>query len=326
MYCLVGQVLREVDQAKYLGITISSELDWSPHISNISAKANNTLAFLRRNLKYCPRQLKENAYISLVRSQLEYSASIWDPYRVGDSNQLDRVQRRAAIFIFSDYSYHSSVTDMIHKLRWKDLATRRKELRLTLLYKMVHGLVAVPASDYLTPADKRTRALHPFNYRSIPCSTDSFKFSCIPGPYRTGIASLEPPWRHPPLIVLRAAWAQAPAPPPAYPAAAPPALRWPPAHSAVPSPQYNTPTGGASWVPDKTRQDESWTMPCVKYPRSSYASIMLRWHNTYIVYGVIMLGHGSGRDNIILVGFIFSSDKIQWTRIHQYSLASLEPL
>ena len=180
MYSLVGQVLKEVDQAKYLGITISSELDWSPHISNISAKANNTLAFLRRNLKYCPRQLKENAYISLVRSQLEYSASIWDPYRVGDSNQLDRVQRRAAKFVFSDYSYHSSVTDMIHKLGWKDLATRRKELRLTLLYKMVHGLVAVPASDYLTPADKRTRALHPFKYRSVPCSTDSFKFSCIP--------------------------------------------------------------------------------------------------------------------------------------------------
>ena len=57
------------------------------------------------------------------------------------------------------------------------------------------------------------------------------------------------------LIVLRAARAQAPAPPPAYPAAAPPALRWPPAHSAVPPPpQHNTPTGGPCWVPDKTRQ------------------------------------------------------------------------
>ena len=182
MYSLVGQVLKEVDQANYIGITISSELDWSPHIRNISAKANNTLAFLRRNLKYCPHQLKENAYISLVRSQLEYSLSIWDPYRAGDSNQMDRVQRRAARFVFSDYSYQSSVTDTLHKLGWKDLATRRKNLRLTLLDKMIHGLVAAPDSDYLTPADKRTRALHPIKYRSIPCSTDSFKFSCIPGP------------------------------------------------------------------------------------------------------------------------------------------------
>ena len=252
-----------MDQAKYLGITISSELHWSPHISNISAKANNTLAFLRRNLKYCPRQLKENAYLSFVRSQLEYSAFIWDPYRVSDSNQLDRVQKRAARFVFSDYSYHSSITDMIHKLGWKDLATRRKEIGLTLLYKMVHGLVAVLASDYLTPADKRTKALCPFKYRSVPCSTDSFNFFVYPGPYRTAIASLEPPLRHPPLIVLRAAWAQAPAPPPAYPAAAPPAPRWPPARQCRPPPpppppsaQYSNWRSLLSTRQDKTRQEK----------------------------------------------------------------------
>ena len=41
-----------------------------------------------------------------------------DPYRVGDSNQLDWVQRPAARFLFSDYSY-SSITDMLHNLVWK---------------------------------------------------------------------------------------------------------------------------------------------------------------------------------------------------------------
>ena len=146
MYSQEGQVLKEVDQAKYFGMTISSELDWSPHIGNISAKANNTIPFLGWNLKCCPHHLNENAYISLERSQLEHSASICDPYHVGDSNQLDRVQRRAAKFVLSDYSYHSSVTDMLHKLAWQHLVTRRNELRLTLLYKMVHGLVAIPTS------------------------------------------------------------------------------------------------------------------------------------------------------------------------------------
>ena len=63
--------------------------------------------------------------MSLVRSQLEYSASIWDPYRIGDINKLERIQRRAARFVCKDYSYHSSVTDMLNKLGWKDLANRR---------------------------------------------------------------------------------------------------------------------------------------------------------------------------------------------------------
>ena len=33
MYSLCGQVLQCVDKAKYLGVTISNELKWSPHVT-----------------------------------------------------------------------------------------------------------------------------------------------------------------------------------------------------------------------------------------------------------------------------------------------------
>ena len=39
---------------KYLGITITDDLDWSQHISEISCKASKTLGFLRRNLALAP--------------------------------------------------------------------------------------------------------------------------------------------------------------------------------------------------------------------------------------------------------------------------------
>ena len=79
-YSLNNQILTEVDQAKYLGVTLSNELSWSPHISNTVSKAHSSLGFLRRNLRDCPEKLKETAYISLVRSVLEYAATIWDPH------------------------------------------------------------------------------------------------------------------------------------------------------------------------------------------------------------------------------------------------------
>ena len=44
-------------------------------------KADSTLGFLRRNLKACPPKLRETAYFSLVRSSLEYSSAVWDPFR-----------------------------------------------------------------------------------------------------------------------------------------------------------------------------------------------------------------------------------------------------
>ena len=64
-YSLCGQVLLEVDTAKYLGVNLSAELSWSPHVSGVCSKANSTLGFLRRNLRKCPPSLKETAYISL---------------------------------------------------------------------------------------------------------------------------------------------------------------------------------------------------------------------------------------------------------------------
>ena len=79
-YTLHQQTLEKVQSAKYLGISITENMDWSQHISDISSKATKTLGFLRRNLAFTPRSTKEVAYKTLVRPKLEYAAPIWSPY------------------------------------------------------------------------------------------------------------------------------------------------------------------------------------------------------------------------------------------------------
>ena len=76
-YSLTGQVLEEVMDAKYFGVTT-----WSgqKHIATKTNKANSNLSFLRRNLKGCPEKLKQTAYFSLIRSSMEYGTTVWDPY------------------------------------------------------------------------------------------------------------------------------------------------------------------------------------------------------------------------------------------------------
>ena len=80
------------------------------------AKSYQCLAFVRRNLKYCPEKLRRLSYISLIRSKLEYSSSVWDPHLRKDIHQLEMVQRRAARFIKHDYGYDSSVSQMLKDL------------------------------------------------------------------------------------------------------------------------------------------------------------------------------------------------------------------
>ena len=71
-YTLEGTLLENVESIKYLGVTITNDLKWNTHISNVCTKANITLGFLRRNLYSCPPDVKEAAYKGLVWPVLEY--------------------------------------------------------------------------------------------------------------------------------------------------------------------------------------------------------------------------------------------------------------
>ena len=92
------------------------------------------------------------AYISLVRSTLEYGATIWDPYLEKDINKIEKIQRKAVRFICNDYRSKTpgSVTKMQKELQLPDLKVRRKEKRLCFLFNIQKGMVpAIVKNDYL---------------------------------------------------------------------------------------------------------------------------------------------------------------------------------
>ena len=61
-YTLEGTDLEHVESIKYLGVTITSDLRWNIHVSNVCTKANRTFGFLRRNVYSCLQEVKEAAY------------------------------------------------------------------------------------------------------------------------------------------------------------------------------------------------------------------------------------------------------------------------
>ena len=65
-YTLHGQILKEVNTAKYLGVLLSNDLFWSPHMDNTARRANQKLGFICRNLRGSPITYKCLAYTSLA--------------------------------------------------------------------------------------------------------------------------------------------------------------------------------------------------------------------------------------------------------------------
>ena len=183
-YKIHNHDLEVVKQGKYLGVTLADNLSWNKPVDETTKKANNTLAFLRRNISRCPSEIKAQCYTSLVRPVIEYAATAWDPYTARNIQQLETVQRRAARFVTGDYKTTSSTSQMITNLGWSSLQQRRIEARLVMMYRITHDLVDIPAAQYLHPAT----VMHirgPSQPYMLPfCRTDVYRHSFFPAGIR----------------------------------------------------------------------------------------------------------------------------------------------
>ena len=112
--------------------------------------------------------VRSAAYISLVRPNLEYCSTIWNPYHKDQIYKLEKVQRRAAWFATNWYHNTISVSEMMDHLNWETLESRRTKAQLTMMFRIVNSLVDVPLEQCLTPASSRQDQL-------TPASSDRFQ-------------------------------------------------------------------------------------------------------------------------------------------------------
>jgi hypothetical protein len=154
-YIIHGHTLEVVDSAKYLGVHIHKSLKWNHHIDQVAKKANNTLAFMRRNIHQCPRSIKALClcYTTLIRPVTEYASVIWDPYTAENIQKLEMVQRRAACVVNFDYRTTSSVSAMLAHLNWTTLQERRAHAKAVMMYRVVNQLIDIPSSPILVPTN-----------------------------------------------------------------------------------------------------------------------------------------------------------------------------
>ncbi|CAH1245543.1 Hypp7506 [Branchiostoma lanceolatum] len=125
---------------------------------------------------------KELAYKALVRPIVGYACCVWDPHTTGNTNKLEKIQRRAARFVLNRHRNTSSVSDMLDQLQWVPLQDRRRSIRLTMLYKIKHGLACVrcDALKPLTDSNRRRRRVHSQQYQHFNSRTDYRLYSFFP--------------------------------------------------------------------------------------------------------------------------------------------------
>ena len=69
-YNIDGSTLEEVEHHPYLGVELGNDLNWNHHIDQTTTKANGILAFLRRNLNKCSKEVKKKAYTHMPKPSI----------------------------------------------------------------------------------------------------------------------------------------------------------------------------------------------------------------------------------------------------------------
>lgn len=181
VYNLGSEPLTKVSQYKYLGITITSDLSWNSHISNVCNSAFRKLCLLRHKLKHAPSATRLLAYTSLIRPKLEYACIVWDPYKKININALEMIQRKAVRFIFCKYRPTDSPTSLMNQHNIQTLQLRRKIQRLKFLFLLKNNCLSLHPQAYVQPLTaRRTRHRHADSLTPYNTRTNLFKFSFFP--------------------------------------------------------------------------------------------------------------------------------------------------
>ena len=172
--------LDRVTEFKYLGLRISADLSWSPHINMICAKARRLVGMLyRRFYQDADTSTLRQLYVSNIRPHLEYACQVWDPYLKKDIDSLESVQKFAMRVCSKQWD--ADYPTLLSSLNLPTLAARRKRMKLCIMYKIVNGLVDFPnAPVALRDNPFELRNIHAHTLTRLSVKTNSFMYSFFP--------------------------------------------------------------------------------------------------------------------------------------------------
>ena len=83
--------VHNVNDFKFLGVTINECLAWSPHIDKIANKISKYVGLLNKLKHYLPASILKTLYCSLILPHLNYGSLAWG----FDANRIFKLQKRA---------------------------------------------------------------------------------------------------------------------------------------------------------------------------------------------------------------------------------------
>ena len=132
-----GCTLSPVHILRDLGVTVSQDLSWSPHIHTISDKARQKASWVLSVFHIRSAGVMLTLYKSMVRSLLEFCSPLWNPTKIMDIQELESVQRSFTYRIAG--CQNLDYWQRLQKLSLMSLQRRRERFIILHIWKVLHG-------------------------------------------------------------------------------------------------------------------------------------------------------------------------------------------
>lgn len=95
-----GSKIQKIDEMKYLGLTIDSELNWNSHIQKIIKKIKPYIGIFRRISFLCNDDVKKLLYYSFFQSHITYLLTLWSGTTQGNIDKIKVLQNKCLRNLF----------------------------------------------------------------------------------------------------------------------------------------------------------------------------------------------------------------------------------
>lgn len=153
-----GSRINTKECVKDLGITLSSDCNFTEHIQNVVQKARSQSGWILRTFRTRKRCPMLTLYKSLVIPLLEYCCQLWSPWRIGEKQSLEAIQRSFTSRI-SD-TQHLDYWERLQELNLYSLERRRERYAILYIYKIFIGKSINNLNIQFTIHQRRGRLCH----------------------------------------------------------------------------------------------------------------------------------------------------------------------
>ena len=129
-------MLYPTQMVKDLGVTVSADLSWTPHVNIIAERAEKVASWVLSAFKTRDKATMMTLYKSLVRSHLEYCCPLWNCSKIMDIQQLEGMQRTFTSKI--DGTQHLNYWQRLKALDLMSLQRRRERYLIIHMWKVLH--------------------------------------------------------------------------------------------------------------------------------------------------------------------------------------------